>query len=175
MKTAPRPIRVDGDVAYVTLTKGYDAIIDAGDVPLVEDRLWRAHVVYRNGGRIAHVYAMCSDYSTGKLRPLYLHRLIAGTPEGFNTDHIDGDGLNNRRANLRDATAGQNACNRRANFNNTSGVKGVCWHKLKSKWNARIMLSGKSHFLGAFDTVEDAAKAYAKASTVLHGGFGRGG
>ena len=90
-------------------------------------------------------------------------------------DHIDGDGLNNRRGNLRLATAGQNQHNKGLQRNNTSGFKGVRWRSDKGKWVARIDKDGKRRHLGYFDTVEGAHSAYVAASMAIHGEFGRTG
>ena len=102
-----------------------------------------------------------------------MHRLVLGTPDGQETDHVDGDGLNNRRANLRPATRSQNACNRGPMPGSVSGVKGVYWQKSVQKWHARIDAGGKTHYLGLFRCITAAALAYAKASRALHGEFGR--
>lgn len=162
-----RPIRIEGKVAYVPLSRGYEAIIDAADVPLVESYNWCAMVDGHT------VYAVRTDYTGPKQRKVYLHRLIMGEPEGLQVDHRDGNGLDNRRANLREATPSQNLHNQRLSRANTSGYKGVEWHKAKGKWRARIMINGKQRYLGLFATAEDAYAAYCKASAELHGEFGR--
>ena len=163
-----RPIRVEGNIAYVPLTKGYVAVIDAADVPLVEGRNWCAVVTRRS------VYASYEEWIGGKmLRRVLMHRAIASTPEGFETDHEDCDGLNNRRANLRIVTPSQNRCNQRKGPRNTSGVKGASWHKASGKWRAQIMLENKKCHLGLYATIEEAAAAYAAASADMHGPYGR--
>jgi hypothetical protein len=167
MQMKARPIRIDGDVAYITLTKGYTAIIDAADVPLVEGCNWFAFVKPRS------VYAVRSDYSTGKLLAIRMHRVIMGDPEGLEIDHRDGDGLNNRRDNLREATNAQNNHNQRIRSDNTSGYKGVSWYGPSGKWLAYIKVNGKQRHLGYHATPEQASAAYAKASAKLHGEFGR--
>jgi hypothetical protein len=88
-------------------------------------------------------------------------------------DHINGDPLDNRWSNLREATQSQNNWNTRLSRNNTSGYKGVSWHKGERKWDATIMAYGKSHFLGRFKTKEEARDAYIDASKKLHGEFSR--
>lgn len=169
-----RPIRIDGDIAHVALTQGYEAIIDSADVVLVDGHNWTAMVKYTSVGEVSAVYALRNTKkSNGKQARVWMHRLIAGTPSGMETDHIDGDGLNNRRGNLRHATKAQNTRNRRAAFCCKSGVKGVFWHKASGKWSAQISVDGAQHYLGVYDTLEAAAEAYAKASRDLHGDFGR--
>lgn len=162
-----RPIRIEGDVAYVPLTRGYEAVIDAVDVPLVAGFNWYPIVHPRV------VYALRTDLSGNKKRTVLMHRAILGEPEGMQVDHKDTDGLNNRRNNLREATVSQNQRNRRLDRNNTSGYKGVAWHKVTGKWQARITLRGESNYLGVFDTPQEAHAAYVAASAELHGEFGR--
>jgi hypothetical protein len=169
-----RPIRIDGDVAYVPLTKGYTAVIDADDVPLVAEWNWSAQVFKRQrDGSIYTVYAHRQQIVGTKKGALYLHRVIAGTPADMHTDHIDGDGLNNRRSNLRVVTRTQNMQNRRVCRTSATGLKGVFWHKRDCKWYAQIKAGGKKRHLGCFETKADAAEAYAAASAELHGEFGR--
>lgn len=162
-----RPIRIDGKIAYVPLTQGYEAVIDAADVPLVDGRNWYA-VTDGNTS-----YAVRADRSKHKQRIVSIHRVILGEPEGLDVDHVDGNGLDNRRANLRVATRSQNQWNQRLRIDNTSGYKGVHWDKAEGKWKARIRLNGTRISLGYYGTLDAAHEAYAKASAQLHGEFGR--
>lgn len=73
-------------------------------------------------------------------------------------DHINGNGLDNRLINLRDVTESENLRNVRLSSRNKSGVIGVSWDKLVSKWRADIRIDGKKKFLGFFDDLEDAAR-----------------
>ena len=157
-----KPVRVEGDVAYVPLTQGYAAIIDAGDAEFVGQWNWYAHVK----GRI--VYATRRAGQT-----IYLHRVLAEVENGLEVDHIDGDGLNNRRANLRVATTSQNQFNSRKPSNNKSGFKGVFLDRRTGKWRAAIKKNRVCRELGYFDTPEQAYWAYCEASADLHGEFGR--
>lgn len=168
-----RKIRIEGVVAFVPLTQGYEAIIDAADAPLVDGWRWCAIVARRADGTVRSVYAVRNDGPRGKARLVYMHRVIAGTPDGMDTDHISGNGLDNRRENLRVATRAQNQHNRSLQSNNTSGAKGVTWSKEKGKWLAQITIREKNRSLGYFQTIEDASAAYAAASAELHGEFGR--
>jgi hypothetical protein len=169
-----RPIRVEGDVAFVPLTQGYEAIIDAADVHLVEGVSWHAAVVRRRDKSVWRVYAQWRGRGkNGCSSSVYLHRVIAGTPDHMMTDHVNGNGLDNRRANLRHATNADNQHNSKKANNNTSGIKGVYWEKTRGKWRAQIKVSGRRWQLGYFTNIEDAAAAYAEASARLHGDFGR--
>lgn len=169
-----RHIRIEGDVAYVTLTQGYVATIDAADVSLVEGFNWCAMCAYRADGSLRTVYARrITSRRDGPRRKITLHRQIMDPPDHMQIDHIDGDGLNNRRDNMRIATNQQNSCNQRKHCNNTSGFKGVHWRICTNKWQARIKIDGKRKHLGLFDCIHEAAAAYAAASEKLHGEFGR--
>jgi len=162
-----RPIRIEGDVAYVTLTQGYEAIIDAADVPLVEGFNWCAVCPGRK------FYAARGKKVNGKIKQILMHRVIMNTPNKMETDHINGDGLDNRRVNLRIATTSQNQMNRGAPATNTSGFKGVAWYERDKKWRAQITNNGSRWWLGDFDTPEAAHSAYVAASELLHGEFAR--
>lgn len=162
-----RPIRVEGNAAYIPLTKGCEAVIDAKDAPIVDRWNWCAMV------RSNTIYAYRYRTSGTKKGALLLHRALMDEPKGLDVDHRDGDGLNNRRSNLRAATHAENQRNQRLAKNNTSGFKGVTWHKARAKWQAQIVLNGRNHFLGYFRCQTAAAVAYAKASAEFHGEFGR--
>ena len=170
MSNAPRQIRIEGDVAYVPLTNGYEAVIDAADVPLVAVGNWYANPSTRDDGSILTVYAK-RDF--GKVRSVRLHRYLLNAGEADLVDHIDGDGLNNRRTNLRLVTSAQNAWNTRLRVDNASGYKGVFWDADIMRYRARINARKQSHSLGTFRCITAAALAYAKASRGLHGDFGR--
>lgn len=103
-----------------------------------------------------------------------MHRVILGiTDSKTYTDHIDGDGLNNQRSNLRLATPAQNVRNTRIQKNNKSGHKGVSWDKTSNKWRTAIQVDGKGKTLGRFSKIEDAIAAYEEAATKLFGEFKR--
>lgn len=162
-----REIEIDGDVAYVPLSRGYRAIIDAADVNIVAGRNWTAHVhPHRHG-----VYATGTKTINGKRRTFYLHRLICPTGEGLQVDHINGDTLDNRRANLRPATFGQNQRNRKKYANNSSGYKGVFYNAKSGSWRAAVRVNGRRVTVGSFATREEAAAAYESAAQVIHGRF----
>ena len=88
-------------------------------------------------------------------------------------DHIDGNPHNNKFTNLRLASRHQNSCNRKKHSNNTSGLKGVSWHKAIKKWQACINTENKRIFLGYFDSKEKAYAAYCDAAQKLHKDFAR--
>jgi len=102
-----------------------------------------------------------------------MHRSILNVPDSLVVDHINGNGLDNRKANLRPATRSQNACNIPKYKPSRSKYKGLTWHKARRKWNARIRKNGKTYSLGYFDSQIPAAKAYDTAAKKLHKNFAK--
>lgn len=100
-----------------------------------------------------------------------LHRLLR--PDWRLIDHINGDGLDNRRANLRLATFAQNGANRRMSRRNTTGFKGVFWDPERKLWRAAITYERRHHHVGRFATAEQAARAYDARALELFGEFAR--
>lgn len=150
----------------IPLTQGKSAIVDDQDFDWLSQWKWTAQK-HSHG-----FYAMRHD--GGRL--VLMHRLINGTPEGIGTDHRDGDGLNNQRANLRTATQLQNMMNRRGKRGGTSRFKGV-WADPNARnrklWRSGIRLNGRMKYLGRFATEEQAAAAYARAAAEHFGEFAR--
>jgi hypothetical protein len=104
-----------------------------------------------------------------------VHRLVFLYHHGYmpiQVDHIDGNRMNNRIENLREATSSQNNQNRKST--SSSGVKGVVWHKQSKKWVASICVNRKSVHLGSFISIEEAALVANKARQSAHGEFYRG-
>lgn len=108
-----------------------------------------------------------------KRKTFHIHRLVLNTPDGFFTDHINGDKLDNRKENLRIADKTQNNFNRGIPKNNTSGYKGVSWDRLRQKWEVSTTVRGKKIHLGRFDSKRDAALAYNQAALKYHNEFAR--
>lgn len=148
--------------AEIPLKNGKTAVIDPEDVEKCSKYGW----VLDDSKPNNYVHTC-----VGKSRKtLKLHRFILNAKQGDIVDHIDGDGLNNTRKNLRLVTASQNGANRRKFKNKTSIYKGV--HKRENgKWRAAIRLRGKLTNLGTFNDEIDAAKAYNKAASALFGDF----
>jgi len=163
-----RPVSLVNGVASVTLTKGYFATVDVEHSAMAGLSNWQA-LVSKWG-----VYAVRSQRDgDGINRFVYLHREIVGANKAQYVDHINRDTLDNRRENLRLVTNSQNGMNQRRNSSNTSGVKGVSWNKRAQKWSVYIKMDQKRFFLGHYDLISDAAKAYADGSNKFHGEFGR--
>jgi hypothetical protein len=103
-----------------------------------------------------------------------VHRLIYYIHHGWVPriiDHKDGNTRNNRIENLRAATEEQNQANSKRAKNNTSGFKGVSYHKPTGKWTSSIRLHNKAKYLGKFDTAEEAHAAYCAAGERLRGEY----
>lgn len=101
-----------------------------------------------------------------------MHRLIMNiTNSKKHIDHIDRDGLNNQKANLRECDRSQNMCNRNSSKNSTSKYLGVNIHKSTQKWHSQIRNGNKYIYLGLFEKEEDAAIAYNEAAQKYHGEF----
>lgn len=142
------------EIALVPLNIGF-AIIDAEDLELVSRYRWR---FCQRTTRLA--YAVTSyKKADGKWKLIFMHRLIAKTPEGVMTDHRDGNGLNNCKSNLRIATNAQNQHNAGIRVDKRhSKYKGVT--KDRKRWRAQIRIKGKKTYLGNYTTERDAALAY---------------
>lgn len=163
-----RPIIIEGDIARVSLTKGYWAIIDAADVHLIDKWKWGALIGRRS------VYAVRkAGLVDGKRKTVLMHRSILAAPRDMQIDHINSNGLDNRRSNLRLATHTENIRNSRMRVTNTSGYKGVHRHKKSGRWIAKIRAGGKQMTLGYYDTPQEAHAAYAIAAEKMHGEFAR--
>lgn len=149
-----------------THNNGMAIQVDRPDLSLVEKYTWTAEAVYH--GRPGRWYALTRiRISRGKHSTLRMHRLILGDPP-YQIDHKDGNGLNNRKSNLRPATVQENGGNRGKNYTGvTSKYKGVIWSKSHSAWRAAIA----SEFLGVFDLEEEAAVAYDVAARTRYGSF----
>lgn len=153
-------------MAELQLSKGYVAIVDDDDYPILSQWKWTALVGGKNQKR---VYAYRRPWINGRAGVLYLHRFIMEAPAGLDVDHIDHDGLNNCRANLRLATRTQNlARSRRVNKTGFRGVE----HAKGAGFTALINSSkAKRVGLGTFKTAEEAARAYDIAAIEAFGEF----
>jgi HNH endonuclease len=150
-------------IVRVPLQRGQFAIVDSEDWLRVALHSW---YIERNH-RVDYAYAAVDG------KKMYLHRFIMQPLEGFEVDHIDGDGLNNRRSNLRIVSHKQNLRNQRLQARSTSGYKGVSWGKSRCLWGAHIRYDGKKRFLGRFPSRDDAARAYNTRASEVFGEYAR--
>lgn len=160
----------NGEIVLVPLTQGKFAAIDVSDADRVLCFRWKATDCK------GHWYAerrVRVPGKPGRSAHCLLHRFILGAPDDLQVDHKNGDGLDCRRSNIRIATPSQNSSNIGLTRANTSGYKGVCWLTGRQTWQAAIKHQGKAHFLGHFQTAEEAARAYDRKARELHGEFAR--
>ena len=154
----------------IPLTRGKVAVIDATDFERVSQFKWYA--VRPRPNYPDRWYAARSQHSPGRRQKMiYLHRFILDASPTSVVDHLDGDGLNCTRANMRHASQAQNSGNRAMNKNNQSGYKGIYWDKATGKWRAEIRVNNKGIKLGRFVDPELAARAYDEAAKHYFGPF----
>lgn len=144
---------------YIKLTQNFYAEIDEEDYSLVARYKW--HVT--SGGKDSCRYARTNVGS----KQIYMHRLLM--PDVQLVDHVDRNGLNNKRVNLRPATQTQNSVNIKKNRRNTSGYRGV--HKHKLRWKAMIGYKGKTLYLGLRADIVEAAVLYDLKAVELYGKY----
>lgn len=148
----------------IPLTKGHFATVDDEDFETLSKLKW--HAIIR--GRLMHARHWKNK--------VYMHRHVMDVtdPKIF-VDHINGDGLDNRRCNLRICSRMENGYNRGVPKHNKTGFKGVTLAACGKgeKWMAHITAQKRTLWLGAFSTPEEAARAYDEAARRLHGEFAR--
>lgn len=153
----------------IPLTKGYCALVDDEDYDQLVIHRWKAEAADEH-----HVYAVRSFKKggrKGKWLAIRMHRVIAHAAPGVVVDHINGNTLDNRRANLRVCEQKFNAMNRRSHSEKTSRFKGVHIDRKSGLWIAAIRKDGHRKSLGYFDRDIDAALAYNLAAVELFGTF----
>ena len=149
--------------------------ISAEDYDLVDGVNW---CIWEKNGI---PYIARQVYIEGKQKRVFLHHLILERihglrntwPKGLVCDHIDGDGTNSNRENLRRCTNAENHRNAKLYARNTSGYKGVSYDTRLGKWVADISVDGQRIYLGSFNTPEAVAQAYDIAAINYHGEFAR--
>lgn len=146
---------------WIPLTKDMYTLIDKDDYCLVEKKKWCC--VYRGKAKTP-----CAMASPSKRMPYcYLHRAIMKPPSDMVVDHINGDGLDNRRCNLRICTQSQNTMNR----HQEKKWKGISYRKDNQIWRAYIQINKKMLGLGHYNKALDAATAYNIAAIKYFGEF----
>jgi len=144
----------------IPLTQGKFALVDDEDFEELSQLKWHATELGKNW------YAFHSYKPDTKLKgkkawtQTSMHRIIMKFPVGLYVDHINGNGLDNQKLNLRLCTPHQSSLHRPNMKRGFSKYRGVCWHKRKKKWQAEIGHRGKLIYIGMYKTENDAAAAY---------------
>lgn len=150
----------------IKLTQGKFALIDDADYALVGQYKWYG-IKWRN------TYAATANMkANGRWETIYMHRVIMGLKRGdkLQVDHINHDGLDNRRANLRTCTNQQNLFNRIKSEKTSNRYKGV-WRTSVGTWAVKIRFCNNDIYLGCFKIEQDAALAYNIAAVKYYGEF----
>lgn len=173
--------KLNKDQATEQLERKFNGLVQPDDhklIPLGNDRY--AIVDNEDFDKVRGInwyYDVCgyagSKWLTRRGQNDSMHRFLMNPPEGYRIDHIDGDGLNNRRSNLRICTASENSCNVRKRKGTTSIYKGVTWSKSKNRWCVSITKNRKTHYVGVFMDEHKAGEAYNEAAKKHHKEFAK--
>jgi hypothetical protein len=155
---------VSDGVVRIPLSRGAHALVDLADYPLVAGRKWHLHTK----GYAGHSFRLPG----GRSLFVSMHQVLVAAGPGQLVDHRNGNGLDNRRANLRLTDRVGNARNiTRSKNQKRGGFKGVTWNKRARKWEAGINVAKKRRYLGVFKDPADAARAYDAAALQHFGEF----
>lgn len=158
---------IDGGIGYIPLTRGLIAIVDPAMVSDLEQHNWYAG---KGGNRLGGYYAY--RRVKGSVGRVAMHRYVFGmTDSSLVVDHINHNTLDNRRSNLRQATAAQNSQNVPMRSSNSTGYKGVSWDKTNHTYLVHIRHNGKQIHLGRRKSLEEAHALYCEGANRLHGEF----
>jgi len=151
----------------IQLTQGQVALVDDEDFEWLNQ--WKWFAVWEPNLETFYA-ARQIRISPTKQTHVKMSRFIMNTPPWLVVDHVNHNTLDNQKRNLRNVTTSQNGMNRRPNKNNTTGFRGVTKTRY-NRFKAEVKLNGKKLYFGTYDTAEEAAKAYEKASDELYGEF----
>ena len=154
----------------IPLTQGQVALVSEIDYDFLNQWKWYAQWDFK--GQCFYAVRN-SKMINGKRTRIWMHRLILNAPNDIEVDHRNRNTLDNQRHNLRLDPEKRNQQNRGTQSINTSGYKGVSWHKEHKKWQVRITSQNKRYHLGYFDVKEDGVKRYNEEAIKLHGEFAR--
>ena len=149
----------------IPLSRGMFAIVDDEDYSQLASVRW-----YAAPGRHTF-YAKRDVRRNGSKGRILMHRYLLGCPDGLEVDHKNGNGLDNRRSNIRIATRSQNRANTGLQINNISGVKGVCRCAETGRWKVRVQWQLQNIWVGRFDSLEEAVEARYEVVMRLQGEF----
>jgi hypothetical protein len=153
----------------IYLSQGMKAVVDDDDYDYLMQFNWHLWRKKENP-----FYAIRHIWRDGKRTTTTMHQEILKPPIGMICDHINGDGLDNQRRNLRICTHGNNAMNQSSHRRkSTSPYKGVSLYNDGIRWRSRIKTKDKIYNLGVFESEIDAALAYNNAAIKMFGEFAR--
>ena len=158
----PKARSFKGFFMHIELTQGYFAEIDDEDYPLVKDIKW--HVIKSK----CSVYAVHSKRIKNKTEVLLMHRLITKASKGEFVDHIDSNGLNNKKSNLRICSHAENTRNSKVRKHSKTGIRGV--REQFGKFQGQVCFN-KNRYRKFFNTIEEASDWVEKTRKKLHGDF----
>lgn len=150
----------------IKLTQGQWAMVDNEDYKELSQYKWYAKKDHNTWYALRAVGSL-----PGKQKTIQMHRTILKPDKGLVVDHINHDGLDNRRFNIRVCTHAENSRNKIIQTGGTSLYKGVCWHKRDKKWAVQIKVDNKMRHLGSFKCEKEAAAAYNEAALAYHKEF----
>lgn len=147
-------------MASIEIAPGQSVLIDDDQYEEIAAHRWRAQK-----GKHTHYAAMNGG--------VLMHRLIMRATKGDIVDHVNGDGLDNRKENLRLCSNAENMMNARKIAGRSSRFKGVSWNKDRSQWYSTIEKDGKRKFLGGYKDEAVAAKQYDNAALRMFGSYAK--
>lgn len=153
-------------VKEIPLSQGKVAIVDDEDYDYLNQWKWHASMV--NG---VLKYAARTIRKDRRKITIRMHTFIMGTPKGMDTDHINHNGFDNRRCNLRICSRSQNLQNSQVMRKTSTNFKGIYWNKVHRKWLVSIKVNHQRVFIGLFESETEAANAYDEAAKKYYGEF----
>jgi hypothetical protein len=156
----------------IPLTTGHVALVDDEDYERLCGFTWNSRPISAHksdGGR----YAIRTTREGRRKLTIIMHRTIMNAPPGVRVDHIDGNGLNNQKANLRLCTHQENMRNQHKKARGSCGFKGVWLDRRRNRFHAGITADGRARHLGVFSSAVEAARAYDRAAREAFGQFAR--
>lgn len=161
----------DSIMKKIPLTQGKFTLVDDEDFERLNKYKWYAHFS-KGCFYVRRNLVRAKIGRKGKLTTM--HRALMGAKSGEYIDHINGNGLDNRKSNLRvSKNLNGNCQNCGMRRNNTSGYKGVSLRTKSKKWVSQITAKDKRYILGDYDTAKEAAIAYDMAAKLLHGEYAK--